>query len=126
MLDLGDVLRGLLNQFLEIPLLQSNHPLFGIEDFLFIFFELGSDVALCVDQSLLSDPLRRDFILVSMGHFKIIAEDLIIGDFKGGNPRILNLTLLDLNQKILAFICQPSVFIELSINPIFNHSSLMH
>ena len=74
-LDLTDKLRIYLN-------FESIYPFFRTENLLLIFLELFCDISLCIDQSLLSYPFRRNGILMSIADFEIISENIVETDLK--------------------------------------------
>ena len=54
----------------------------GRQNLLFIFFQLGSDIAFGVDECLLAYPLLGNLVAVGVGDFEIISENVVVGYFK--------------------------------------------
>ncbi len=59
--------------------------LVGREDFLFVFFQLGSDVAFGVLDRLLADVVGRNLGAVGIRDFDVIAEHLVEADLEAGD-----------------------------------------
>ena len=85
LLDRDHIGRHLRYKLLKIFLLQGDHSLLSMKDFLLVLFQLWGNVALGIHQSLLANPAVRHLILVDMGHLQVVAKDLVVGDLQGRN-----------------------------------------
>ena len=101
-LDIRNVFLDLADKLRENPLLYCKDLVFGGKDFFLVFLELFRDITLCVYKGLLADPLRRHLVLVGVTHLYIIAENIVVGYFKGTYAGSFGLTLLHLKKVVLA------------------------
>ncbi len=124
LLNGGDVLNGSGDEVVENPRLDGKNPVFGVQDFLFVFFQFGRDVALGVDERLLANPLGRHLAFVGVAHFQIVAKHLVEGHFQGRNARALDLAFLDFEQVVFARESYAVEFVEFGIDPALDHAAL--
>ena len=100
-----DVRNGLLDAADEFPVqarFQRVDAVLGREDLFLVGLEFLGDVTFGVHQGLLADPLRRHLVLVGIAHLDIIAENVVVGNFEGGNPGAFGFPLLHLEEVILS------------------------
>ena len=88
-------------EFCEQSLLYCQDLVLRSKDFFLVLLEFFSDITLCVDQSLLTDPLRRDLILISVTDLNIIAKNIVVGYFKAAYAGSFRFPLLHLEKIIL-------------------------
>ncbi len=96
------ILGGLTAELVEELLLQFERLFLGIEGLGFVFLELFGNVALGVLDCLLADVVGGDLIGRRVIYFDIVAEDLIVSDFKIADAGALGLFLLIIPQPALA------------------------
>ena len=73
------------------------------------------NISLGLRQSLLANPVGWHLVLEGIAHFEVIAEDIVISHFQTGDTRLLDLSLLYLEQIILAVATDGTKVIQLSI-----------
>ncbi len=93
---------NLSNQFRIYLSLKHIYPVFRTKNLLLVLLEFLCYVSFGVDQSLLSDPLRRDDILESVADFEVISEDIVEAYLQGRYSRPFRLTLLEVEEIILS------------------------
>ena len=69
----------------EEPRLDGQNTLLGIEHFGLDIFHFGGDVALGIDQRLLSNVVLGHIRGVGFGDFDVVAMDLVVADLEGFN-----------------------------------------
>ncbi len=79
---------------LEKPRLQLADALLGVEDAAFVLLELRRDVALRVDQRLLTLVVVGYPIEIGLGHLDVVAVDLVVANLEALDARPLLLLLL--------------------------------
>ncbi len=77
------VLHDRFHQLVENPEFDGVDFFFSAQNLFFVFFQFLRDIPLDVGERLFPDPVGRDFVLVHMGYFQIIAKDAVVGDFEG-------------------------------------------
>ncbi len=80
--------------------------LVGGQDLLFIFLQLGRDVALGILDRLLADILGGDPLAVRVGDLQVVAEDLVEADLQRGDSRPLGFLGLVAGDPLLAAVGQ--------------------
>ena len=113
------------DQFIIKPCFQNQNFVFCSEDLFFIFFQLLSDIAFCIYQSLLAYPFSRNLVFMRIADFNVIAEYIIICNFQAGNTSLFNFALLNLQQIIFTRIGNSSQFVKFFVDSVRNDSSFI-
>ena len=121
-----DILLHCLHQFGEEARLQRQYFLLGAKDFLLIFLQFLSDIALGLCQSLLANPVLRHLVLIGVAHLEIIAEHVVIAYLQRGDACLLGLALLDAQQVVLTVLRDVAQVVELGVISVANHMSFVH
>ena len=115
--------RNVIPHLTEQFILQCGQLLLCSKDRLFQFFQLRSNIAFCIGQSLLADIILRHQILVGIRHFQIITEDLVELDLHVFDSGPLTLFGLYLGQPGFSFCLGSPVSIHILIVAIPDHIS---
>ena len=102
LLHLRNILLGRYDQVGKQLLLQRQYLVLCTQYLLFIFLQLLRDVALCLCQRLLAHPLLRHLVLIRVAHLQVVAEDVVVAYLQRGDARLGGLTLLNLQEVVLA------------------------
>src|SRR2546423_7944398 len=81
-------------EFAEERLLPRYHRALRVEDQCLLFFELGRDVALAIDERLLPHVLCADRLAIGVADLEVVAEHLVESDLERPDTRPLAFVLL--------------------------------
>ncbi len=95
------------------------------EDFLLVFLQLGSDVALGVLESLLALVIARDSLAVCMGDFDVVAKHLVEADFQAWDAGAADLVGLEAGDPLLAAAGDLVQFVQLRVVAAPDHAALL-
>ena len=102
LLYLGDEVCCMMNQCIEDTLLNHDEFIFSVQDFLFVYFKLLRNVAFPIYECLLTNPIRRNFVLVRITYLKVVAKDFIIRYFQRIDRSPFDFPLLNLNKIVFS------------------------
>ena len=117
------LVRDLIPQGGEDLVFEIDGPLPGVENFVLVFLELGSDVAFAVLQGLLADVVFGDVVLVRVGDLEVVAEDLVVADLQVGDRGAVDLFLLVAGEPLAALGAHHPQLIELLAVPFPDHAA---
>ena len=124
-LDGGDEIGKLCHQFVVQTGFQNQNLVFRSQNLLFVLFQFLRDVSFCIDQCLLAYPVGRNLVFMCISYLDVIAEHVVVGYFQAGDARQFTFALLYLQQIILARVSNVAQFVQLLIDSVGNHSSLV-
>ena len=114
------------HQFVEKSRFQRKNPVLCTHNLLLVLLQFLRDVALCLRQRLLANPLGRYHILIGVSYLQIITEHIIVTYLQALNARCLYLALLDVQQVIFSLISNTTQFVEFVVYAFCYHISLIH
>ena len=115
-LDVRDEGLNLEYEFCEESLLYCQDLVLRSEDFFLVFLKFLRYIALRVYQSLLTDPLRRNLVLVGVTDLNVIAKNIVVGYFKAAYTGSFHLPLLHLEKVILTPRAEAAEFVKICVD----------
>ncbi len=94
---------------------QREDLVFGVEDLALVVLQLGRGEALGVDQSLLALVVGGGQVLVGLGDFDVVAEDVVEADLQRLDAGAGALAGLDLGDDLAAIAAKVAQFIEIGV-----------
>ena len=94
---------------------QREDLVFGVEDLALVVLQLGRGEALGVDQSLLALVVGGGQVLVGLGDFDVVAEDVVEADLQRLDAGAGALAGLDLGDDLAAIAAKVAQFVEIGV-----------
>ena len=118
-----DILHHLPHELRIYASLYDGYLLLGAEYLLFIHLQLFGDIALGIDERLLSDPLLRHLVAVGVGHLHVVAEHIVVAYLEARYAGGRAFAGLYLHQVVLARIGYVAQLVELGVDAVPHHRS---
>ena len=109
--------------FAEQIILQCLKLVLCIQNCVFQFFKLRRSISFCIGKGLLADVILRNQILIRIGHFKIIAEYLVIFNLKIFDTGSFSVLLFQFCKPLLSITLGTAQHINSLIKTILNHTA---
>ena len=95
---------------------ESGDALVGVKDALFLLLELGGDVALGVDEGLLTDPVRGDAVFVRVADLEVVAKDVVEVELERGDSASVGFGLKDSFEDGPGIALEGAVAVEFGVD----------
>ena len=120
-LDGGCIFCQSIDQVGKEACLQVEYTFLCSRDFLFVFLEFLGDVSLSLSESLFSDPLLRNLILIRIAYLQVISKYIVVSYLQALNARSLGLSLLNVQEILLAVEGHLPEFIQFRVHSFTYH-----
>ena len=122
-LDGGCIFCQSIDQVGKEACLQVEYTFLCSRDFLFVFLEFLGDVSLSLSECLFSDPLLRNLILIRIAYLQVISKYIVVSYLQALNARSLGLSLLNVQEILLAVEGHLPEFIQFRVHSFTYHVS---